>query len=136
MDTRELLKSTAWKICSSEDLVKKIYKNKRLPLKKDRPLKLWMTPFKLPTTTTSQGKGIMLLSSPLAAPENFILGEDDLRASISKQLLQLEVDTYLKITVRGLDKVEEAKRKAIPLNALLLGELWTNSTLGACVLQK
>ena len=72
----------------------------------------------------------------LAAPENFILGEDDLRASISKQLLQLEVDTYLKITVTGLDKVEEAKQKAIPLNALLLGELWTNSTLGACVLQK
>ena len=32
-DTRERLKSTARKICSSKDLIRKIYRDKRLPLK-------------------------------------------------------------------------------------------------------
>lgn len=58
----------------------------------------------------------------LAAPENFVISEDDLRTPILEQLFKLEVDSYLKITVTGLDKVEEGERLSIPLNALILGE--------------
>ena len=58
----------------------------------------------------------------LAAPENFGIGEEDLCFSVSEQLLKLGVDTYLRVTVTGLDKFEAAEQMDIPLNALLLGE--------------
>lgn len=58
----------------------------------------------------------------LAAAENFKIGEDDLQSSMSKQIMKLKVDTYLKIKVTGLGKVETAKEMSISLNALLLGE--------------
>jgi hypothetical protein len=69
----------------------------------------------------SAGKDNMIIVS-LAAPDGFNVDEDALRDTISKKLLTLGVDTYLKIIVAGPGKAVEAKRMKIPLNALLLGE--------------
>lgn len=58
----------------------------------------------------------------LAASEKFLLGEEELRDSLSKKILDMELDTYLKINVAGIDKAKKAKEMDVPLNALLLGE--------------
>ena len=58
----------------------------------------------------------------LAAPDNYKLGEDDLRTAMATQLLHLEVDSYLRINTTSIEKAEQAREMAIPLNALLLGE--------------
>lgn len=69
----------------------------------------------------SAGKDNIIIIS-LAAPKGFGITEKELRFSVSEQLLQMELDTYLKIAVTGLDKVEKAKDISVPLNALLLAE--------------
>lgn len=58
----------------------------------------------------------------LAAPQHFSISEEEIRASISDQLYQMEVDTYLKIICKGTHKVQVADQMEIPLSALLLGE--------------
>lgn len=58
----------------------------------------------------------------LAAPEGFGIDEDTLRTSVSNQLLKLQVDSYLKITITSLEKYETAEDMAIQLNALLMAE--------------
>ena len=58
----------------------------------------------------------------LAASENFPLGEEELRDYLSKKLLDMELDAYLKINVAGIDKAKKAKEMNVPLNAFLLGE--------------
>ncbi len=69
----------------------------------------------------SAGRDNIVIAS-LAAPQNYCISENDLHVLISDKLITLQVDTYLKITVTGLDRVREAERMDIPLNALILGE--------------
>lgn len=65
-------------------------------------------------------ENVVLLS--LAAPPGYSISEDILQQSASRQLIDLEVDTYLKISSTTLQVARDAKQKNVSLNALLLAE--------------
>ena len=63
-----------------------------------------------------------LIILSLAASENYGLGEEDLRASLSQKLSKMDLQAYLKINMAGMDKAQKAKEMSVSLNALMLGE--------------
>lgn len=65
-------------------------------------------------------ENVILIS--LAAPESFIVSEDDLRALVSERILSMEVNTYLKVTTMEPQRAVEARDKGMPVNSLVLGE--------------
>lgn len=58
----------------------------------------------------------------LAAPPNFKLTSQELRAFISNTVMSLEIDTYLRIYAVEVEKGEDAMGRDVSLNAVLLGE--------------
>jgi hypothetical protein len=56
----------------------------------------------------------------LAAPENYLLTEDDLRLLASEKVMSLGISTYLKIKEMKIDQAEEGIKNNISLNRLIL----------------
>ena len=69
----------------------------------------------------SEGReNIVLLT--LASPQGYPLDETVLQQAAAKQLLSLEVDSYLKISTTTPTVAREARQNNVSLNALLLAE--------------
>ncbi|MDO9535518.1 MAG: hypothetical protein Q7J85_09370 [Bacillota bacterium] len=58
----------------------------------------------------------------LAAPGNYRISEEDLRVSISEQILEMELNSYLMIATTDPREAEEARGAEISLNAMMLGK--------------
>lgn len=69
---------------------------------------------------SAEKENVILIS--LAAPEGFIVSEDDLRALVSERILSMEVNTYLKVATLELQEAIAARKKDMPVNSLVLGE--------------
>lgn len=69
---------------------------------------------------SAEKENIILIS--LAAPESYVISENDLRVLVSERILNIEVDTYLKITTLEPQKALEARNKNLPVNLLVLEE--------------
>ncbi len=69
---------------------------------------------------SAEKENVILIS--LAAPESFIVCEDDLRALVSERILSMEVNTYLKVATLKPQEAVQAREKDMPVNSLVLGE--------------
>ncbi|HHT45850.1 MAG TPA: hypothetical protein GX004_00970 [Firmicutes bacterium] len=69
---------------------------------------------------SAEKENVILIS--LAAPEGFIVSEDDLRTLVSERILSMEVNTYLKVATLEPQKAIEAREEDMPVNVLVLGE--------------
>lgn len=69
---------------------------------------------------SAEKENVILIS--LAAPESFIVSEDDLRVLVSDRILSMEVNTYLKVATLEPQKAVEAREKNMSVNSLMLGK--------------
>ncbi len=56
----------------------------------------------------------------LAAPDNYVITEKEIKSCIFEQILEMGIDSYLKISRAGVQQAAEAQKKRISLNGMLL----------------